>query len=100
MALVDDARRLLDIGVQCDACTGSPLSGHLDGCPMPRVVAALEAAQRLVGTSPVYVTTVNGQSVHRCAFCELVGTYWRADGFDHAPDCPWLPLVAAMSEGE
>lgn len=43
MSLLDDARRLLEIGVQCDHCTGSPQSGHLGDCPLPRIVAALEA---------------------------------------------------------
>jgi hypothetical protein len=47
MSLIDDARQLAQhgIGMHCDACTGSPLSGHIYGCPMlamPKILAALE----------------------------------------------------------
>ena len=50
MTLLDDARRLLEIGVQCDHCSGSPQSGHLGDCPLPRIVAALEAAEQYIRT--------------------------------------------------
>jgi hypothetical protein len=53
MSPLDDARKLArpDIGMHCDFCTGSPESGHFDGCPMlalPRIVAVLEAAERVL----------------------------------------------------
>lgn len=52
MSLLDDARQMVKpgIGLHCDFCTGSPKSGHLEGCPvlsMPRFVAALEAAEKI-----------------------------------------------------
>lgn len=51
MSPLDAVRRLADsgIGLHCDFCTGSPISGHFEGCPilgMPKIVAALEAAER------------------------------------------------------
>lgn len=52
--LSDLARRLAEsaIGVYCDACTGSPESGHFPDCPMlllPRLVAVVEASERVAG---------------------------------------------------
>jgi hypothetical protein len=56
-----EAARAMDatqISMHCDYCTGSPVSGHFDVCPMlqmPAIVAALEAADavrvELVGLS-------------------------------------------------
>jgi len=47
------------IGVQCDFCTGSEISGHFDECPMvttmPRIVAILEAAEHLIERDPAFV---------------------------------------------
>lgn len=53
MGLIDDAKRLVQpgIGTHCDFCTGSPISGHFDGCPllsMGAILEVLEAAERFV----------------------------------------------------
>lgn len=52
MTPLDAARQLAEggIGAYCDACTGSPESGHFPGCPMlslPEIVAALEEYEAL-----------------------------------------------------
>ena len=53
MTLLDDVKAMMGpISVHCYLCTGSEISGHFDGCPiettMPKIVAALEAAERFV----------------------------------------------------
>lgn len=51
MTLLEAARALAGpISGACDACTGSASTGHFPECPlaaMPRIVAVLEAAERV-----------------------------------------------------
>ena len=116
MTLLDDARRLAEEGfeprdtVHESGCTFCGPSGtyrgdgpwpHLPDCSwlaMPRIVAALEAAERITGYIPA------AQLSRGCLFCEgecldLQESDdippWR---FDHDADCPWQALAAAMAD--
>lgn len=107
MSLLDEARRLaeqvdpihVDSG-HCFECEG--WDQHLNDCPwlaMPRIVAALEAAQRLLQSEPHDTDRapfvgwyIEGEYIEsRC--------YWCGDRRNERhddPECPWLALVAAM----
>jgi hypothetical protein len=108
VSLLDDARRLDALRVRqrrmiCVACK-QPFAdgerGHAPDCPllsMPKVVAALEAAERLAS-----VTIAEGATVW-CHWCG--GLIEAPDSYDpplpfseqHAPNCPWRALVAALT---
>lgn len=102
MSLLDDARRLAKIenAVAVDdgdaghgkygCCGEADYRGHLRDCPwlaMPRIVAALEAAEELL-----FYTI--GWSL-RCVFCSACTEHG-----DHNQSCPWQALVAALKDGD
>jgi hypothetical protein len=96
--LLDDARAMMGpISVHCYFCTGSEISGHFDGCPalttLPRIVAALEAAERLLKAHPDYepICEIGIDHVSVYEFCE--GNPYISC---HDSDCPWQALAAAM----
>lgn len=77
------------ISMHCDFCTGSTLSGHLDGCPllaMPRIVALVRAVERLEAVG-ISATPAGG--------CGVCGEYPEDE---HAPDCQYQALVAALGD--
>lgn len=101
MTPLEAAKRLADasIGVHCDFCTGSPISGHFEDCPLfavPQIVAALEAAERMAAVEPDFQDEAidDGQIVRRCAVCQWVPSP-RFDG-GHHPDCEYQALVVAL----
>lgn len=110
MSLLDDARRLAernalafvtDTGAfRCIACPAGVVFDsdeelvHSPRCPslaLPRIVAVLEAAERLIvpydGEPSEYARS---EDAHFHAFCE------RPIGQGHEPDCAWQALVAAL----
>lgn len=107
-SLLDDARQLAQpgIGLYCDACTGSPESGHFPGCPMlslPKIVAVLEVVERLrcSGAGEVW----HDPGYRRCISCF---DFYDGDEYPpgepprhvvkpHATDCDWQALVAALN---
>jgi hypothetical protein len=96
--LLDDARAMMGpISVHCYFCTGSEISGHFDGCPalttLPRIVAALEAAERMLKAHPDYepICEIGIDHVSVYEFCE--GNPYISC---HDSDCPWQALAAAM----
>ena len=63
--------------------------GHEDACLVPRVLAALQAAERIATDSPMDSEVAQGGvSLVSCKFCygELA----------HESDCSWQALVAAL----
>jgi hypothetical protein len=63
----------------------------------------LDDARYLAENAPIYTTDLDGQSVYFCVHCDLGDPHWKAGGFKHAPDCPWLALpkiVAALEAAE
>lgn len=99
MSLLDDARRIahwptpLTCAESCWFCGGG-VGEHDSGClrlSMPKIVKALEAAERLAACPPVVAAgKLDTQDV--CAVC------WAAG--DHADDCSWQALVAALKGEE
>jgi hypothetical protein len=103
MSLLDDARRLAahdlrdhdDIGGYgfCPLCERT--EGHRPDCPwlrLPRIVAVVEAAERVVNAvddEPVTEVALDGQIY---AICDKAA--WP-DG-EHAADCAWQALKAAL----
>lgn len=107
-SLVEDARRLdnaplpTDDEGRCWFCEEIPSEeGHHGPCPwlaLPRIVQALEAAERVAERFPEDEKgrDILGSRFRKCAFC------WHADigGTLHAEDCPWQVLVAALHGDE
>lgn len=115
MSLLEDARRLAERGFTpwedschwtCESCgchvetdeEASTWTGHAPDCPwlaMPRIVAALEAAEWVAADGGCFPDEANdGQTFNRCTFC-----YWgpspKYDG-GHHEECPYQALVAAL----
>jgi hypothetical protein len=70
--------------------------GHAPDCPwlsLPRIVAALEAAERVAETTTEPVNTIGIDLDQEYAFC---GEWAERDDSGHASDCPWQALVAAL----
>jgi hypothetical protein len=105
VSLLDDARRLAahelrdheDIGGYgfCPLCDMP--SGHAPNCAwlaMPKIVAAMEAAERLSGDEPIVPVYFSGSDwKYQYAFCDKP---IEINDDTHAPDCPWQALVAAL----
>lgn len=99
MSILDDARRLMafaDIPTECAFCGGKDDVGnykHVTDCPwlsLSRIVAVLEAAERVTQDDPFILTWDHDGSYYNCWECDAPrGTY-------HEPDCLWQSLVAAM----
>lgn len=98
-----DAFRLRQRRMVCLACE-QPFAegeqGHALDCPLlalPRIIAALDLAERVILTMPETSVFLGfGQDRH-CRFChEMVyqGALWA--GTRHTPECPWPALVAAL----
>ncbi len=97
MTLLDDARQILKGGAsgddECPHChtyigmtVSGPNSPHRDDCPwlsMPKILAALEAAERIADLNPV-------NEEHVCTFCGDVL-------YSHEADCAHAALVAALA---
>lgn len=85
-----------------DFCVGCAYNDrrHLPGCPilaLPRIVAALEAAERMTG--PLAPVIVGSDAVGRyCTECDETSDF--ADPPAHADDCPWQALAAALEGDE
>ena len=99
MSLLDDASRLAshelrdhdDVGGYgfCPLCDEP--EGHRSGCPwlaMPRIVAALEAAEAYIHTGP---------SEHWCPICLRAIRY---GGEPHADGCEFAALASALKSDE
>lgn len=109
MTLLDDARQLArsGIGMYCDACTGSPESGHFDQCPMlslPKIVAALEVADQMEARFTVG-SFLDDSGTPTVLSCELCGESAAAtEPRKHSPRCRIGALAAAFnpapSEGQ
>jgi len=87
MSLLDDARLLADFDT-CWICMDGPRQ-HLSDCPMrpmPQVVAALEAAERVSGL--MHFTGL------WCPFC--LSTVSDEGPKGHRRDCDWLLLRKAL----
>ncbi len=99
MSLIDDARRISEAEAPlmgdawCWFCRARlvgfesvvPDQPHNQDCPwlsLPRIVAALEAAQSLVDETTIPLDCV---------------TCFRPNG-GHTPDCPWQALAEAMRD--
>jgi hypothetical protein len=93
VSLIEDARRIMHAGPptygewQCAICQidGRDRLTHNPECPwrsLPRIVAALEAAQSLVDETTIPLDCV---------------TCFRPNG-GHTPDCPWQALAEAMRD--
>lgn len=110
MSLIEDARRLANTDPEvadfCFAC-GNDSHKHYDDCQwsvMPRIVLALEAAERMVaglglGIGGGFITPYPDEQCWRCIACHA-DTAW-VDGavpntFDHEPDCSGQALVVAL----
>jgi hypothetical protein len=114
MSLIDDARKMAadcpnatDRGGrgECYYCFGGNYAGgylsgsptesefhHAPDCPwlsMPKIVAALEAAERL----KIYRPAALSDDRYQCQFC---GATAAAYPMDHESECPWQALVAAL----
>ena len=106
MTLLEDARRLAELAVPmweerfndsgvCPHC--GEYRKHASDCAMralPRIVAVLEAAERVaqLAYTTVYAEDYTGASWLACRECGA------CDGA-HTDDCPWQPFVFAL-EGE
>ena len=110
MSLIEDAKRLEKSGftpwedschLTCELCgeDGAGEEGpfpHAPTCPwlaLPRIVAALEAAQRVIGMN-VTVTVFEGNDIRVCLACR----YHSRVPNSHFDDCPWQALVEAMRD--
>lgn len=110
MSLIEDAKALVGMAPDpmgpypCGVCGECPVTDFVDGhmvrcridhastCPwlaLPRIVAALEAAQALLAKSPWFLTIMPGGDEY-CQFC-------LADN-SHEPGCEWVGLVEAMRD--
>lgn len=105
MSLIDDARRIEEIdptyeddgyvGLGRHVCVfcGTWAPDHGGDCPwlsLPQIVAALEAAEKIVGVLDEDGPTDNGRGmVCRCCGVALATGY-------HDADCPWQALVTAL----
>lgn len=89
-----------DVGpvLMCSFCRRR-VHEHASSCPMPAaaaIIAALEAADRLVELPPVETLVTDA-----CVFCYAEGCKglevdepeWT---IDHAPDCRWRALTTAL----
>src|SRR5215211_5102066 len=114
MSLLSDARRLLEeLGddgprlmwelpsdmSECALCEVEA-RGHKPDCPwlsMPRIVAALEAAERMAEIDPkVNLWSHSGQD-YWCYACDALLSPWDGKGEEpHKQDCPQQALVAAL----
>jgi hypothetical protein len=104
MRILDSANQLLEDGAGngddfvCGYCGADtlPCEQHSPDCPwfsMPKIVAVLEAAQRLAETSKRH-----GQSGF-CWGCGRLRSRALVDGLsEHKADCPWQALVAALED--
>jgi hypothetical protein len=64
VAALEAAERVSDkIGSYCDFCTGSPDSGHFDGCPIQALVAALRGDDLTVKTADGQIVEYRGVPV-------------------------------------
>jgi hypothetical protein len=98
MTPLDAAKAIgTEIGSQCDACTGSPISGHFNECPilaMPAIVEVLTLVNTLMvsedGAEPIEVDEHDREI---WAFCRrlAVGPHWEG--------CPWERLRVLASTG-
>lgn len=107
MTPLDAARALAGaIGMQCDFCTGSPISGHFEGCPLlslPKIVAALEAAEAL---STLVAREEWGHTEDVRPTVDGSGTYSWCRSCDNVWPCAWRDaldanqrLTSALKEG-
>lgn len=113
MSILDAARAIRDrepwdVGEPAPACVfcgGFKMDRHRPDCPwlsMSKIVAALEAAERLVatqgGAEEPEMGCCGGCTSERCGPADLVfcdGTSgWPKN--EHKADCPWQALVAAL----
>ena len=108
MSLLDDARRLAGVWptdrydncVFCYEIQRSDEPTHAPDCPwlaMPQIVAALEAAERLVESNELIVEGEGTWKLH-CLSCEAVQDDWTPfdpKPFLHTPKC----LITAMEVG-
>lgn len=75
-------------------CRGrAPMAdGHMPGCPWlarPKLVAALEAAERVAAKEPIYGETWRSE---RCVYCD-------GPPGGHEEDCLWHRLQGALRGG-
>jgi hypothetical protein len=105
-SIVEMAKRLADDGftpwedfchLTCELCwsdfADDGSARHEDDCPwlaMPRIVAALEAAERIVAALDDDGPTDNGRGL----VCRLCGIALSRDY--HDAGCPWMALVEAL----
>lgn len=101
MSLLEDARAISESAPssddQCPHCSAyiGPVRGgdygeHSPDCPwlaMPRIVAALEAAEKVASDMPL------DEGHAECYYCGG----WRDH---HAAGCPWQALAAALRGAE
>lgn len=104
MNALDATRRLLvempvrgGSGGRCYYCLGDDGGAfHQSDCPwlaLPRIVQALEAAQRVVEVDPPTIED------SWCRLCRRrVFGFANAEPEPHAPDCSWLALETALGE--
>ncbi len=99
MSLVDDARRLEEAEpvnplTRCYWCEEFTLTEpHAPDCPwlsLPRILAALEAAERVATVTTRQRIMAGAGPTRRCFYC--------GDKYAHTQDCPWQTLVAALQE--
>lgn len=76
MTLVDEARKMAESGV-------------VDPLSMPRIVAALEAAGRLVEATQPTQYAIPARVI--CQICHSEGPDWS-----HTSTCTWAPAKAAL----
>jgi hypothetical protein len=113
MSLLDDARRLADTDhTPCEDGTGRcvfcSVGGfdvrvgkmiHGDTCPllsMPRIVAALEAAERVAQVEPTYSYHSYGTEQISCLYCGGFEDARDSYRFIHETDCPRQALAVAL----
>ncbi len=112
MSLLDDARRLAQrvdpvVDDYCEACqqasppraTGTPFP-HASYCPwlsLPKIVAALEAAQEIIDMYPDDEPTTEYGIDHEViyVFCE-----GNPETRRHSPGCQWLALKGEVVPSE
>lgn len=117
MSLVDAARKLWEAGASmdehchhCDSYITSFLPAehqtgeHSPDCPwlaLPQIVAALEAAEKVLTAGEPGGATTDGAAYRwdggECQFCGGYGPVMRGQyESGHQVDCPWMALRAAL----
>ena len=116
MTLIEDARRIAAAGAPMSAHAWcwfchARLVGYFDfvneqphrpDCPwlsLPRIVAALEAAQALVEAGPP-IHAYSSPFLFRCVYClgSEEGSFSKEFHTVHVVDDPWLELCSALSD--